>query len=83
MVSVLEHVPSLEKAQEIYRHARRVAKELLIGWHTPPYYQETKIIQIMAELNKPIWQNHYKRGSFDEPSSISSVLSAELWTVCS
>lgn len=81
MVSVLEHVPSLEIAQEIYSEARRVAQELFVGWHTPPHYAETEIIQVKAELDKPIWQNHYKEGSFSGAVEVSRVQSAELWTV--
>jgi trans-aconitate methyltransferase len=81
MVSVLEHVSSLEVAQEIYAQARRVTQELFVGWHTPPHYPETKIIQVRSELDHPMWQNHYKEGSFGGAVDITKVLLAELWTV--
>ncbi len=82
MVSVFEHLPSLELAQAIYAQARRAAQELIIGWHTPPHYRETKILQVQAELDRPIWQNHYKEGSFDAAEvHIGKVGLAELWQV--
>ncbi len=81
MVSVLEHLPSLELAQKIYAAARRVSEELLVGWHTAPHYAQTKILQVQAELDRPIWQNQYREGSFDGAVQIGKVQLAELWTV--
>jgi SAM-dependent methyltransferase len=81
MVSVLEHQPSLEIAQRIYREALRCSEELLVGWNTPPNYPETKIIQVQAELDQPIYQNRYMRGSFDGNISVRHVGYTELWTV--
>jgi trans-aconitate methyltransferase len=82
MISVLEHVPTLEIAQQIYNEAKRVAKVLYVGWHHPPYYKETKIIEVKAELDSLMYQNHYKEGSFDNPIRVEKVKLAELWTVC-
>ncbi len=81
MVSVFEHLPSLELAQRIYSESRRVSEELLVGWHTPPHYSQTRILQVQAELDRPIWQNQYKEGSFDGAVQIGKVQLAELWTV--
>jgi SAM-dependent methyltransferase len=83
MVSVLEHMESLEAAQRLYNEARRVCEELLVGWHTPPHYSATEIIQVQAELSSPINQNHYKEGSFHGAVQIIPVLSGELWVICS
>lgn len=80
MISVLEHVESLEIAQSILNEARRVCQILYLGWHHPPYYKETKIIKIKAELNNLMYQNHYKEGSFGNPSSVEKIKFAELWT---
>ena len=82
MVSVLEHVPSLEIAQEIYKEAKRVSKELIIGWHHPPYYKETEIIKVKAELQNLMWQNHYKKGSFNGFIKVEKIELAEIWRVC-
>lgn len=81
MVSVFEHLPSLELAQAIYNEARRVSGELLIGWHMPPHYPETVILQVKADLDRPIWQNKYREGSFGGAIQIGKVGLAELWTV--
>lgn len=79
MISVLEHVESLEIAQDILNEARRVCQTLYLGWHHPPYYKETKIIKIKAELNTLMHQNHYKENSFGNPSSVEKIQLAELW----
>jgi len=63
--SVLEHQESLDDALMIYDSALRSADTVLVGWHTPPIYPETTIITVQAELENPIYQNHYKAGSFD------------------
>jgi len=81
MISVLEHVESLELAQAIYIQARRACKELLIGWHCPPHYSTTEIIQVQAELKSPINQNHYAEGTFYGAIRITPVLGGELWSV--
>jgi len=80
-VSVFEHLESLELAQEIYERARYVCRELLVGWHTPPHYPTTEIIQVQAELDKPIHQNHYAEGTFHGAIRITPVLNGELWSV--
>lgn len=81
MISVLEHVESLEIAQELYNDARRVCKELLVGWHTPPHFPTTEIIKVQAELTSPINQNHYKEGSFHGAVRSIPVQGGELWVV--
>jgi SAM-dependent methyltransferase len=81
MISVLEHVESLEIAQELYNDARRVCKELIVGWHTPPHYPKTRIIQVKCELNSPIHQNHYAEGTFHGAVRVIPVLGGELWSV--
>ncbi len=65
MISVLEHVDDLETAKRIYFEAIRTCKELLVVWHTPPVYDSTELITVPCELNHPIRQNHYERGSFE------------------
>ncbi len=65
MISVLEHVDDLETAKRIYFEAMRTCKELLVVWHTPPVYDSTELITVPCELNHPIRQNHYERGSFE------------------
>jgi len=81
MISVLEHVESLKIAQGIYNEARRVCKELLVGWHCPPHYPTTEIIQVQAELYKPIHQNHYAEGTFHGAVRVIPVQGGELWSV--
>ena len=63
--SVLEHTPSLKDAKVVYENALSVARTVLVAWHTPPYFDNTKIIQLKADLKLPIYQNNYKKGSFD------------------
>lgn len=76
MVAVLEHVPTLGTALQIFNEARRVSEELIVGWHTPPNFRKTEIIDVSAEF--PVWQNHYARGTFcaDE---VRPVRGGELW----
>lgn len=81
MISVLEHMESLEAAQRLYNEASRVCKELLVGWHHPPHYPKTKILQVQAELNSPIYQNHYAEGTFNGAVQVIPVRSGELWVV--
>jgi trans-aconitate methyltransferase len=81
MISVLEHVSSLETARSIYNEAERVCEELLVGWHHPPHYSETKILQVQAELDNPIYQNHYAEGTFDGAVEVIPVRAGELWVV--
>lgn len=84
MISVLEHVDSLETAQRIYRMAADACKELLVGWHHPPIYTRTQILKVPCELNHPENQNHYKAGSFDAEElqvERQEVAGAELWRV--
>lgn len=81
MLSVLEHIENLKKAQDIYNQARRVCRELIIGWHCAPHYPKTEIIQVQAELETPIHQNHYAEGTFDEAVRVIPVQSGELWVV--
>ena len=81
MVSVLEHVPSLSLAQSIYQEARRVCRDLYVGWHCAPHYPETKIIQVQAELDNLMYQNHYAEGSFHGIRRVEKIALAELWTV--
>jgi trans-aconitate methyltransferase len=64
--SVLEHQESLEDAIALYDFALGMAKTVLVAWHTPPIYSKTEIIQVNAcDLNNPLYQNHYERGSFN------------------
>ncbi len=81
MISVLEHMESLEVAQHAYRQARHVCKELLVGWHCPPHYPTTEIIQVQAELNSSIHQNHYAEGTFNGAVRVIPVRGGELWSV--
>lgn len=81
MISVLEHLPSEATARRLYAEARRACRRLYVGWHTPPHYPKTDILLVQAELKHPIYQNHYKEGTFDRPSRIEKVKSAELWTI--
>lgn len=81
IISVLEHVETLELAQAIYIQAKRACKELLVGWHTPPHYPTTEIIQVQAELTQPIHQNHYAEGTFNGAVRVIPVRSGELWSV--
>jgi len=84
MISVLEHVDDLATARRIYDEAMRISKEMLIVWHTPPIYDTTDLIRVDCELNKPINQNHYQRGSFDrEDLEVRSerVAGFECWRV--
>lgn len=81
MISVLEHVESLKIAQELYNDARRVCRELIVGWHCPPHYEKTEIIQVQAELSSPIHQNHYAEGTFHGAVRVIPVQGGELWSV--
>ncbi len=81
MISVLEHMETLELAQYAYRQARHACKELLIGWHCPPHYPKTSIIQVQAELTSPINQNHYAEGTFHGAIRIIPIRGGELWSV--
>ena len=81
MVSVLEHVPSLEEAQDIYNEVKRVCETLLVGWHCPPHYPETSILKVQAELDSLMHQNHYKEGTFHGAIRIIKVRLGELWIV--
>lgn len=81
MVSVLEHVSSLEEAQDIYNEAKRVCKTLLVGWHCPPHYPETSILKVQAELDSPMNQNHYEEGTFHGAIRVIKVKAGELWVV--
>lgn len=84
MISVLEHQPSLEIAKTVYDEAMRTCKELLVLWHTPPIYKETEIIEVPCELDMPINQNHYARGSFErEDLQVRAIRVAgfECWRV--
>jgi len=84
MISVLEHVDDLDVARRIYNEAMRISKELLVVWHTPPIYETTELIRVDCELDRPINQNHYARGSFDrEDLEVRSerVAGFECWRV--
>jgi SAM-dependent methyltransferase len=84
LVSVLEHLPDLETAQYVYGEAARVCNELIVVWHTPPIYDTTEIVEIQAELDRPINQNRYARGSFDREDlavRVGSVEGFEFWRV--
>lgn len=81
MVAVLEHVPTLETAQRIYAEARRVVKELLVGWHMVPNGRQNLIMRVKADLTEPIWQNRWRAGSFDGAVQVKHLDHAELWTV--
>lgn len=80
MVAVLEHLPSLDIALRLVKEAMRVSDELIIGWHTPPKHNRTEIKLVGAELDRPIWQNHYSRAAFS-PGSITKVKGGELWSM--
>lgn len=82
--SVLEHVPSLTEARDIYKNALYLAKEVIVTWHMPPHYDATDIIQVNCELDNPIFQNRYKEGSFDDEGisvDIERIGKCELWRV--
>jgi SAM-dependent methyltransferase len=84
MISVMEHLPDLETAQYVYSEATRISKELLIVWHTPPIYESTDLIEVQAELDRPLSQNHYARGSFDREDldvRVGLVAGFECWRV--
>ena len=81
MVSVLEHISSLEEAQDIYNEAKRVCKTLLVGWHCPPHYPTTSILRVRAELDSLMHQNHYAEGTFHGAIRVITVRLGELWIV--
>ena len=80
MVSVYEHVPSLAAALALYNEARRTSQELVIGWHCAPG-PRTRIERVKADLDEPIWQNHYARAHFGGTIQSQPVDRAELWRV--
>lgn len=80
MVAVLEHLPSLEIALHIVMEAMRVSEELIIGWHMPPKHNRTEIKLVGAELDRPIWQNHYSRAAFPA-ATVTKVEGGELWSM--
>lgn len=80
MVAVLEHLPSLEIALHLVKEAMRVSEELIIGWHTPPKHNRTEIKLVRAELDRPIWQNHYSRAAFPA-CHVTQVKGGELWSL--
>ena len=81
MIAVMEHIPTLATAQRIYNEARRVSRELFIGWHTIPNASESRISRVQAELKEPIWQNKWKHGSFGGTIHSRPIAGAELWCV--
>jgi len=86
MKSVLEHQPALEDAIAIYEHSLTLCGTLIVSWHTPPVYDTTTIMRVKAELDEPIFQNHYREGSFEVPGvqvKTSHVDGVTLWTVSS
>ena len=82
--SVLEHQESLADAMKIYFNALNILDTVLVAWHTPPIYPETEIITVKAsDLAKPLYQNHYKEGSFDREDvhvDVERVDGFTLWT---
>ena len=82
--SALEHVPSKEIAVTILREACRVAKTVLVAWHTPPkHLPASQIIRTVGHYGKAIYQNHYSRSAFQEfnVEEEMAVDNFELWTI--
>lgn len=80
-IAVFEHAPSLEEALRLYEAARRAARTFYVGWHTPPHFSKTEILQVQAELDRPIWQNRYQTGNFHGAVDVQRTPGFELWTV--
>ena len=82
--SVLEHQESIADAKHIYDLALQAADTVLVAWHTPPIYPRTEIITVNAcDLDRPLYQNHYKEGSFEREDvsvQVERVEGFTLWT---
>jgi len=81
--SVLEHTPSLEIAQEIYKLMIEHCDVLLVAWAMIPH-NTYKMAQTTGHFGKTIWQNWFKESAFALPNvSISKkkVNQYSLWTV--
>jgi len=61
-ISVMEHQHSLEAARKLFNEMVRVAKQVvIIGWHTPPWENDTRIITKPAHFGTTGYANKYNR----------------------
>lgn len=82
--AVLEHVPSEEEALGIFKSMVDVSSEVLVGWHTPPRGDKTKIIQLRGHFGKIVYQNIFRETLFRLPNikiTKEQIEKYELWHV--